>query len=133
LANANHIQLSYPVLAFTATVSIVTAIVCGFVPSFEASRADVQDAIKDGSRQIGAGARNRRLREAFVVSEIALAVVLLVGAGLMLRTFSALRGIDPGFDARNVLTVRVALPGTKYPEPEQRVRFFRDAVSRISA
>jgi putative ABC transport system permease protein len=108
-------------------------VICGFAPAFEGSRADVQASLKDGARQVGAGARNRRLRELFVVSEIALAVVLLVGAGLMLRTFSTLRGVDPGFDVRNVLTVRVALPGAKYPEPEQRVRFFRDAVSRISA
>jgi putative ABC transport system permease protein len=128
-----HVRLSYPVLAFTAGISILTAVICGFAPAFEGSRADVQASLKDGARQVGAGARNRRLREVFVVSEIALAVVLLVGAGLMLRTFSTLRGVDPGFDVRNVLTVRVALPGAKYPEPEQRVRFFRDAVSRISA
>jgi putative ABC transport system permease protein len=128
-----HVRLSYPVLAFTAGISILTAVICGFAPAFEGSRADVQASLKDGARQVGAGARNRRLREVFVVSEIALAVVLLVGAGLMLRTFSMLRGVDPGFDVRNVLTVRVALPGAKYPEPEQRVRFFRDAVSRISA
>ena len=131
LANANHIQLSYPVLAFTATVSIVTAIVCGFVPSFEASRADVQDAIKDGSRQVGAGARQRRLRQAFVVSEIALAVVLLVGAGLMLRSFATLRAVNPGFNSHDVLTMRVVLPGSKYDQPAKATRFFETAVQRI--
>jgi putative ABC transport system permease protein len=131
LANANHIQLSYPVLAFTATVSIVTAIVCGFVPSFEASRADVQDAIKDGSRQVGAGARQRRLRQAFVVSEIALAVVLLVGAGLMLRSFATLRAVNPGFNSHDVLTMRVVLPGIKYDQPAKATRFFEAALQRI--
>ncbi len=132
LTMLGHVRLSYPVLAFTAAVSIATAIICGFAPAFEGSRADVHESLKDGARQVGASARNRRLRHAFVVSEIALAVVLLVGAGLMLHTFSAMRGIDPGFTAHNVLTVRVALPGSKYPEPAQRVRFFQDAVSRIS-
>ena len=132
LSTLGRVRLSYPVLAFTAAVSIVTAAICGLAPAFEGSRADVQESLKDGARQAG-GARNRRLRQWFVVSEIALAVVLLVGAGLMLRTFSAMRGVDPGFTPHNVLTVRVALPGSKYPEPERRVRFFREAVSRVGA
>src|SRR2546428_3238873 len=124
LTTLGPVRLSYPVLAFTAAVSIVTAIICGFAPAFEGSRADVQESLKSGARQAGASVRNRRLRHAFVVSEIALAVVLLVGAGLLLRTFAAMRGVDPGFDARNVLTVRVSVPGSKYPDAARRTRFF---------
>jgi putative ABC transport system permease protein len=132
LTTLGRVRLSYPVLAFTGGVSILTAIICGFAPAFEGSRANVHESLKDGARQVGGSLRNRRLRQAFVVSEVALAVVLLAGAGLMLRTFSAMRGVDPGFDARNVLTVRVALPASKYQEPARRIQFFQDAVSRIS-
>ncbi|MBW8862032.1 MAG: ABC transporter permease, partial [Acidobacteria bacterium] len=74
----DHLTLSYPVLAFTAGVSILTAVICGFAPAFEGSRTDVQEALKDGSRQAGGGARGKRLRHAFVIAEVALAVVLLV-------------------------------------------------------
>ncbi len=83
-------------LAFTAAVSIATAIVCGFAPAFEGARGSVQEALKDGARQIGASVRHRRIRQAFVVGEIALAVVLLVGAGLMIRSFGTLRRRQPG-------------------------------------
>jgi putative ABC transport system permease protein len=132
LTRLGHIRLSYPVLAFTAGVSVFTAIVCGFAPAFEGARTDVQESLKDGTRQAGGGARHRRLRQMFVVAEVALAVVLLVGAGLMLRSFAALRAVNPGMDTTNVLTVRVALPGTKYDTPKT-LRFFADATSRLAA
>ena len=131
LTALGHVTLSYPVLAFTAAVSILTAILCGFAPAFEGSRADVQEALKDGARQVGAGTRHRRLRHAFVVAEIALAVVLLVGAGLMLRSFQGLRQVDPGFDSHNVLTMRVSLPAAKYGNDTARLRFFQNAVAHI--
>ena len=133
LATLGHVRMSYPVLAFTAGASLMTALVCGTAPAVESSRADVQEALKDGARQAGSGVRSRMLRHAFVIAEIALAVVLLVGAGLMLRSFALMRGVDPGFRARNVLTLRVALPRAKYSDGAQRTRFFRDAVARIRA
>ena len=71
--------------------------------------------------------RQRRIRQAFVVGEIALAVVLLVGAGLMIRSFGSLRGVNPGFDARNVLTARVTVPTRRYPDDAKRIDFFADA------
>jgi putative ABC transport system permease protein len=132
LTQIGHIQLSYAVLAFTAAVSLLTAILAGFAPAFESARADVQAALKDGAQQAGTGVRHRRLRELFVVAEVALAVVLLVGAGLMLRSFAALRAVNPGFEANGVLTMRVALPGRKYDEPKT-LRFFDDAVRRVSS
>src|SRR5207245_1510351 len=75
----------------------------------------------------------KRLRHALVVAEIALAVVLLAGAGLLIRTFASMRAIDPGFDARSIVTLRVSLPGAKYADDAKRTRFFEDAVSRIAA
>jgi len=127
------IQLNDTVLAFTGLVSLATAVICGFAPAFEGARADVQETIKDGARQVGSGVRHRRLRQAFVVAEIALAVVLLAGAGLMLRSFATLRAVDPGFDTHNVLTTRVALPSRKYDAPEKSLRFFEEAVKRLGA
>jgi putative ABC transport system permease protein len=133
LTQLGHIQLSYPVLAFTAVVSLLTAVICGLAPAFEGARSDVQQSLKDGARQIGGGRRHRRLREGFVMAEIALAVVLLVGAGLLLRSFALLQSVDPGMNTRNVLTVRVAVPGRKYNQPAKTLRFFQDAVRRIEA
>jgi putative ABC transport system permease protein len=133
LADLGPVHLSYPVLAFTGVVSIATAIVCGFAPAFEGSRGNVQDALKDGARQIGASVRHRRIRQAFVVGEIALAVVLLVGAGLMIRSFDSLRGVNPGFDARNVLTGRVTIPTRRYPNDAKRIEFFANLVARLSS
>ena len=133
LTGLGHIQLSYTVLAFTAIVSLLTAVACGLAPALEGSRADVQDALRDGARQVGAGVRSRLLRHAFVVSEVALATVLLVGAGLMLRSFVNLRGVDLGFESGNVLTLRTALPRMTYQTDAQRTRFFASAVERIAA
>jgi putative ABC transport system permease protein len=132
LVDLGRVYLSYPVLAFTALVSLATAIVCGFAPAFEGSRAEVQEALKDGARQAGTGVRHRRMRQAFVVAEIALAVVLLVGAGLMMRSFGALRGVNPGFTAQNVLTGRVTIPVARYQTDETRVAFFGNLVARLA-
>ncbi|HEX7136832.1 MAG TPA: ABC transporter permease [Vicinamibacterales bacterium] len=127
------VKLDYTVLAFTAAVSLLTAAICGFAPAVESGRADVQDALRDGTRQVGGGVRHRRLRQSFVVAEIALAVVLLVGAGLMLRSFSTLQSVDTGLDTTNVLTARIALPGRKYDSPTRTLRFFEDVTRRITA
>jgi putative ABC transport system permease protein len=132
LADLGEVHLSYPVLAFTAAVSLATAIVCGFAPAFEGSRAAVQEALKDGARQVGAGVRHRRIRQAFVIAEIALAVVLLVGAGLMLRSFGELSGVNPGFDGRRVMTARLTVPAARYSTDEKRIAFFSALVARVA-
>ena len=133
IADMANIQINRSVLAFTAAVSILTAVGAGLVPAFEGSRADAQSSLESGARQVGAGIRHRRLREAFVVAEITLAVVLLLSAGLMLRSFSRARSIDPGFEAENVVTARVGLPLTRYPDAPQRTRFFEEAGRRLAA
>jgi putative ABC transport system permease protein len=127
------VRLNYTVLAFTGAVSLITAVVCGFAPAFEGARTDVQESLREGGRQVGQGARHRRLRQSFVVAEIALAVVLVVGAGLMIRSFASLQSVDAGFDTRNVLTMRVVVPTLKYDTPEKRLRFFDRAVHNIGA
>ncbi|HEV2149543.1 MAG TPA: ABC transporter permease [Longimicrobiaceae bacterium] len=117
------------VLAFTAAVSVATGILFGLAPALRASRADLQGALKDGTR--GSGARQGRLRGALVVSEVALSLVLLVGAMLMVRSFLELRGADPGLDASGVLTTRLNLAGDRYASREQRARFAAEAVARL--
>jgi putative ABC transport system permease protein len=131
LSDLGAVHLSYPVLGFTAAVSIATAIVCGFAPAFEGSRGSVQEALKDGARQIGGSLRHRRIRQAFVVGEIALAVVLLIGAGLLIRSFGTLRGVNPGFDARHVLTARVTVPTRRYTDDAKRVAFFASLTAKL--
>ncbi|HET6957597.1 MAG TPA: ABC transporter permease, partial [Vicinamibacterales bacterium] len=129
ISGLGRVGLSYPVLAYTAIVSVVTAVFAGFAPAFESSRADF-GALKSGIRQIGTDVRRRRLRHALVVSELALAVVLLLGAGLMLRSFENLQRIDTGFDAHNVLTMRMTVPFQRtLTAPGSTTRFF-DAVTR---
>src|SRR5262252_1130501 len=131
LASAGPIHVSYLVLALTGVVSLITAIACGIAPAFEGSRADVQETLKDGARQASGSVRHRRTRQTLVVAEIALAVVLLVGAGLMLRSFTTLRGVNPGYATGGILTLRLQLPGAKYRDDGQRIRFFHDVTSRI--
>ncbi len=133
LTGLGHVTLSAPVLGFTALVSLLTAVACGLAPALAGARPDVQASLKEGGRHDTAGAGTRRLRKAFVVSEVALAVVLLVGAGLMLRSLRTLRRTDTGFRREGILTARVNLPGARYKKDPEIMRFFRTATERIAA
>src|SRR4051812_13347111 len=126
----NEITIDTRVLAFTFAVSLVTGLLFGLVPALQASRPDLNDALKEGGRGSTSG-RSGTLRNTFVVAEVALALVLLVGAGLMIRSFARLQSVQTGFQAANVLTMRTQLPGKKYPEPHQIVDFFKQAQERI--
>ena len=132
LTDLGAVELNLPVLGFTLAVSVLTGIIFGLAPAFEATRLNNNEALKEGSRGSTGGARSRRLRAAFVVAETALALILLVGAGLLIRSFARLRSVDPGFRAANVLSMQVPLP-RKYAEPQQRINFFKEAVARVGA
>jgi putative ABC transport system permease protein len=125
-----RVKFSVPVLLFAIAVSAVTAIVSGLVPAFEGSREAIADAVKEGSARGGWSVRARRLRQALVVAEVALAAVLLVGAGLLLQSFVRVTRVDPGFDPRGILTARVTLHGSGYQEDERVMAFFRTVVDR---
>ena len=132
LTGLSLLRLSPQVLAFTFLVSVLTAGLCGLAPALAGSRPDVQDSLKDGARSGGASVRTRILRKAFVVSEVALAVVLLVGAGLMLKSLAALGRVHPGFEPEGLLTARVTLSGEQYKEDPPTLRFFAEAVDRAA-
>lgn len=133
LADLQQVKISLPVLGFTLAVSLLTGIIFGMAPAFEATRLKLQESLKEGSKSIGGGTRSHRLRSAFVVTEVALALVLLVGAGLLVRSFNRLQSVEPGFNPNNVLTMRISLPGRKYDTDRKRIDFFRQAVDQIKA
>lgn len=127
----NEITIDPSVLGFTFAVSLLTGVVFGLIPAMQASRPDLNDALKEGSRG-STGSRSATFRNVFVVAEVSLALVLLIGAGLMIRSFMQLQSVETGFRAENVLTMRVQLPRKKYGEPHQIVDFFRQAQQRIA-
>ena len=111
------------VLIFTLSLSLLTGIVFGLMPAWSAAKANVSEALKEGSRASTASFARHRLRSALVVVEIALALVLLVGAGLLIRSFALLRAVDPGFQPEGVLTMRIELPEARYKEVEKQRQF----------
>ena len=133
LADLQQVSINVPVLGFTLGVSLLTGIIFGMAPAFEATRFNLHESLKEGGKNIGGGARSHRLRGVFVVAEIALALVLLVGAGLLVRSFFRLQSVDPGFNAKNLLTMRLSLPSRKYDSDRKRIDFFRKAVEDIRA
>jgi putative ABC transport system permease protein len=133
LLDVGGVRLNLPVLGFTLGVSILTGVVFGLVPALEASRLDTSESLKEGAKGTTGGVRSRRLRSAFVVAEIALSLVLLVGAGLLLKGFARLQSVNPGFNADGLLTMRVEVPITKYKEDAQFINFFRQVEERIGA
>ena len=118
------------VLGFTLLASLVCGVVFGLVPAFSAAGGGLTSALKEGGRT-GSAARGKRARSAFVVVEVALALVLLVGAGLLVRSFMRLLDVDAGFDPDRTVTMRVSLSGARYNDPQLRTRFFQTVFDRI--
>jgi putative ABC transport system permease protein len=126
-----EISLNGRVLAFTLLVACLTALLFGLLPALQASRLSLVTALKDG-RKGGSSGANRRWLNGLVVTEIALALVLLVGAGLLLRSFRVVSETDPGFNAQNVLTLAVPLPQTGYPDQAAQYRIYENALTRLN-
>jgi putative ABC transport system permease protein len=125
-----NIHLNLPVLAFTFAVSVITGILFGLVPALRASRTDPQEALKEGGRAIGSPGR-QRVRNVLVVAEAATALILLVGAGVLMRSFIRLMNVDAGFRPAGVLTMEISLSGDRYGKPEAVAQFFMGAVERV--
>ncbi|HTF36942.1 MAG TPA: ABC transporter permease, partial [Blastocatellia bacterium] len=133
LPRLEEIGVDISVLGFTLVTSLLTGIVFGLAPAWQSSKSDLNEALKESGRSSTSGFARRRLRNMLVVSELALAFVLLVGAGLMMKSFVRLSGVDAGFDAKNVLTMALSLPGAKYPENEQQAAFFLQVTTRLES
>jgi len=124
-------QIDLGALVFTFFVAVGTGILFGLAPALEAGRGLYHETLKEGGRSSSEGRTSQRLRRLFVVAEAGLAVLLLAGSGLLLRSFVKLLAVDPGFRPEGVLTMQVSLPNATYAKPEQQRAFFQELVSRV--
>jgi putative ABC transport system permease protein len=123
--------ISLPVLGFTLLISLLSGLLFGLAPAWQSSNPDLNSALKEGGRQTASG--SARLRKLLVISEVALSLMLLVSAGLLMRSFIGLVRMDGGFNPENVLTMNLALPVTKYKDSTQRAIFYSDLITRVQA
>jgi len=126
-----EVTLSGQVFAFTSALSILTGLVFGLVPAIHAANPNLTESLKEAGRSATEGTRSGRMRSALVVSEIALALVMLVGAGLMARSFMLLQKVDPGFNPERIVTALISLPVSKYPEGPQITAFYHQLLERV--
>jgi putative ABC transport system permease protein len=133
LPGAQHAALDGRVLVFTLLVAVLTGVLCGLVPAWHAVSGEPNADLGDGGSRASAGPRAGRMRDALVVAEIAVALMLLVGAGLMLRSFHALSHVDTGIEIRNLLTFDLFLSGERAQFQRRQVAFYDDVLSRIAA
>ena len=131
LPQLGEIKLNGPVLAFTFALSVVTGILAGLLPALSMTRSDVNDALKQGLGRTDASSGSSATRSALVVVEVALSLVLLIGAGLMIRSLTKLQTIDPGFDQHNVLTMNVQVNKKQFADATQQSQFFNQVFERI--
>ncbi|HEV7747777.1 MAG TPA: ABC transporter permease [Pyrinomonadaceae bacterium] len=132
LPRLQEIGVDGRVLAFTFGISLLTGIVFGLLPAWTASRSSAGEALKEGGRSATAGSARQRLRSIFVVVEMAIALVLLIGAGLLIKTFWNLRSVAPGFNSDHLLTMRIELPEARYQDVAKQTRFRTEALEAIN-
>jgi putative ABC transport system permease protein len=133
IPRVKEIRLDLWVLGFTFLVSLATGLIFGIVPALQASKPDLNETLKEGGRGASAGLRRNMVRSTLVVSEVAICLVLLIGAGLMIKSFARLLDVNPGYSAENVLTMNVSLSGSKYREAPERRAFFDQALQRMAS
>ena len=128
-----EVGLDAKVLGFTAGISLFAGMLAAVLPALRLTRADVNQSLKQGLGRTDANSSGQRTRSILVVSEVALSLILLVGAGLMIRSFQELHGVNPGFDSHNVITMTAMVSRAKFPDPAQQVRFFEQVLQRVRA
>ncbi|MEK6301904.1 MAG: ABC transporter permease [Acidobacteriota bacterium] len=128
-----EITVDARVLGFTLVIAVLTGVVFGLAPALHASKTDLNDALKDTSRGSTGGGRRARIRGGLVVAEVALSVVLLIGAGLLIRSFVLLRNVDAGFNSSNLLVATISLPTSRYAQPAQRAAFYTRLCQELTA
>lgn len=133
LPRAQEVAVDGRVLGFTAVLAILTGLAAAFAPAWQITGRDANDVLRQGSNRGSSSAADGRVRHLLVVAEVALALMLLIGAGLMMRSLSGLRGVDPGFDPRHLLTATIVLPDQRYGTPALQNQFFDRALAGIRA
>ncbi|MEP6571967.1 MAG: ABC transporter permease [Gemmatimonadota bacterium] len=133
IPQSNMIHLDPTVISFTFLLSVITGLLFAIVPAFRSTRDTVLPALSDGGRTGTAGRQRQTFRSALVVSQLALAVVLLAGAGLMVRSFWRLTHVNPGFEPDQVLTLRISIPETKYPYPGKDAAYRNELIDKVAA
>ncbi|HEY3840706.1 MAG TPA: ABC transporter permease [Bryobacteraceae bacterium] len=128
-----EIRLNAPVLLFTLGVSVMTALLAGLAPALQFSGRDIMASLKEAGRSLVGGTGQRMLRNAMVVGEVALSLMLLVGASLMIRTLMSIQSADTGMHRESILTMRIPFSQDRYPTPERRVAFLQNALTRIAS
>ncbi|HYV06906.1 MAG TPA: ABC transporter permease [Blastocatellia bacterium] len=126
------IRIDVRVLAFTVVTSVLTSVLFGLVPALHASKVNLNESLKEGGRSSSEGARGGRIRSALVVAEVVLSLVLLAGAGLMVRSFSRLQRVDPGFNTNNLVTMSINCPSKRYPDNAKTVAFYKTVAERVA-
>jgi predicted permease len=133
IPDESEVVINSAVLLFAVGVCVATAVVFGLAPAWHASKTDLAGSLKEAGRSVSGGRGQALLRNGLVVAEVALAVMLLVGASLMMRTLLALQRVDLGIRTDRLLTMRIPLPGQRYPDPARRIAFFRELLERVGA
>jgi len=133
ISQAREISIDLKVLGFTFLVSVATGLIFGLAPAVQAARFNQIETLKEGGRDAATGGSGKRLRGLLVMAEVAISLVLLIGAGLLINSFLRLRNVDPGFRADNLLTMRVVLPDAKYETMERRSVFYTDLINRVQS
>ena len=128
-----EIAMGAPVIAFNFAVCLATGLLFGLMPALRASRTDLNSSLKEAARGSTADRSGLRIRGALVVSEIALALMLLAGAGLLVRSFHNLRDLDPGFDPRHVVAISLPVSGSEHAPADRRAAFYREVVTQLRA
>jgi len=132
LPRTQEIRVDTTVLGFTLLMSIATGLVFGLIPALQASKPNLNDTLKEGSRGASSGQHRQRIRSILVVAEVALSLILLVGAGLLIRSFSRLQNVNAGFVPQNAIAISLALPQQKFPQDDDRRRFVERSLEEIS-
>jgi putative ABC transport system permease protein len=128
----DNIGIDWQVLAFTLLLSLLTSFIFGLAPALQASKLDLNETLKEGGRGNSAGSQQNRLRSLLVIAEVALALVLLIASGLMIKSFMRLQNVNPGFNPENLITLEMQLPENKYSDKERQAVFQQQLVQRVA-
>jgi predicted permease len=127
----NEVAIDHRVLTFTFVISLLVGVIFGLVPALRASKTNLNESLKEGGKGSHEGSRGNRVRSTLIAAEIALSLILLVGAGLLMRTFVNLQRVNPGFSTDNIISLRLLLAGPNYSKPDSRASFYRQLLDRL--